>query len=290
MQAIVDVVAARDGQEPGVFVVGGTVRDILLGEKGADIDLAVEGDAISFAYVLADALGGRVTPHPTFGTAIVSYADGERIDVVTTRRESYRLAWSSSHGRARRARSRSAATGFHDERDGCVARARRPRFALRSVRRSRRSRERRGSRAPRRVVRGRPDADPARHHVRGAVRISVRRAHRSARSLLHRVRTRRRPVVVTPTGRIGRTARRSWSPGRNPPTRRARCRLCDSSASPRRRRGGCAVRALDCAAGRARARCAVVASRTGGTRAGDDRPTSPRTGSTGSRSAAGTPT
>ena len=34
---------------------------------------------------------------------------------------------------------------------------------------------------------------------------------RSARSLLHRVRTRRRPVVVTPTGRIGRTARRSWS-------------------------------------------------------------------------------
>jgi len=89
MQAIVDVVAAREGQEPGVFVVGGTVRDILLGEEGADIDLAVEGDAIPFAYVLADALGGRVTPHPTFGTAIVSYADHERIDVVTTRRESY---------------------------------------------------------------------------------------------------------------------------------------------------------------------------------------------------------
>ncbi len=89
MQAIVDVVAARDGHEPGVFVVGGTVRDILLGEEGADIDLAVEGDAIAFAYVLADALGGRVTPHPKFGTAIVSYAAGERIDVVTTRRESY---------------------------------------------------------------------------------------------------------------------------------------------------------------------------------------------------------
>ena len=101
MQAIVDVVAARDGHEPGVFVVGGTVRDILLGEEGADIDLAVEGDAIAFAYVLADALGGRVTPHPKFGTAIVSHADGERIDVVTTRRESYALAWSASHGRAR---------------------------------------------------------------------------------------------------------------------------------------------------------------------------------------------
>ena len=89
LRAIVGVVAARDGQEPGVFVVGGTVRDILLGEEGADIDLAVEGDAISFAYLLADALSGRVTPHPTFGTAVVSYAEGERIDVVTTRRESY---------------------------------------------------------------------------------------------------------------------------------------------------------------------------------------------------------
>ncbi len=89
LRAIVDVVAARDGQEPGIFVVGGTVRDILLGEEGADIDLAVEGDAIAFAYVLADALGGRVTPHPTFGTAIVSDTAGERIDVVTTRRESY---------------------------------------------------------------------------------------------------------------------------------------------------------------------------------------------------------
>ena len=34
LRAIVGVVAARDGQEPGVFVVGGTVRDILLGERG----------------------------------------------------------------------------------------------------------------------------------------------------------------------------------------------------------------------------------------------------------------
>ncbi len=89
LQAIVAVVAARGDDEPGVFVVGGTVRDILLGEDGADVDLAVEGDAISFAYVLADALGGRVTPHPKFGTAIVSHGDGERIDVVTTRRELY---------------------------------------------------------------------------------------------------------------------------------------------------------------------------------------------------------
>ncbi len=73
----------------GVFLVGGTIRDILLGEESFDVDIAVEGDAIAFAYTLATALGGRATPHQRFGTAIVSYGDGERVDVVTTRTEFY---------------------------------------------------------------------------------------------------------------------------------------------------------------------------------------------------------
>ena len=90
LRAIADVIAARPEGAPDVFVVGGTVRDILLGrERGDDIDLAVEGDAIAFANVLADALGGHATPHRKFGTAVVSVADGQHVDVVTTRRESY---------------------------------------------------------------------------------------------------------------------------------------------------------------------------------------------------------
>jgi tRNA nucleotidyltransferase (CCA-adding enzyme) len=90
LAAIAAVVAARDESAPDVFVVGGTVRDILLGaEHTDDIDLAVEGDAIAFAYLLADALGGHATPHRKFGTAVVSLPDGQHVDVVTTRRESY---------------------------------------------------------------------------------------------------------------------------------------------------------------------------------------------------------
>ena len=90
LREIADVVAARDGSAPGVFVVGGTVRDILLGEeRGDDIDLAVEGDAIAFAYELARALGGHATPHPKFSTAVVSGLGDQHIDIVTTRRESY---------------------------------------------------------------------------------------------------------------------------------------------------------------------------------------------------------
>jgi tRNA nucleotidyltransferase (CCA-adding enzyme) len=90
LHAIAEVVAARERGAPGVFVVGGTVRDILLGEEsGDDIDLAVEGDGIAFAYLLAEALGGHATPHRKFGTAVVSGAGEQHIDVVPTRRESY---------------------------------------------------------------------------------------------------------------------------------------------------------------------------------------------------------
>jgi tRNA nucleotidyltransferase (CCA-adding enzyme) len=82
------IAAIGEGYE-GVYLVGGTVRDILLGERGFDVDIAVEGDAIEFAKALAEALEGRVRPHAKFGTAVVLYGDGGRIDVVTTRTEFY---------------------------------------------------------------------------------------------------------------------------------------------------------------------------------------------------------
>jgi len=90
LRAIAAVVAARETGAPDVFVVGGTVRDILLGEEhGDDVDLAVEGDAIAFADLLAEAFGGHATPHRKFGTAVVSDESDQHVDVVPTRRESY---------------------------------------------------------------------------------------------------------------------------------------------------------------------------------------------------------
>jgi tRNA nucleotidyltransferase (CCA-adding enzyme) len=82
------VAAVAEGYD-GVYLVGGTVRDILLGERSFDVDIAVEGGAIAFAASLATALGGRATPHTKFGTAVVSYGDGGRVDVVTARTEFY---------------------------------------------------------------------------------------------------------------------------------------------------------------------------------------------------------
>ncbi len=89
LRSLFDAVAALGDRTEGVYLVGGTVRDILLGEESFDVDIAVEGDAIEFARALAEALGGRATPHERFGTAVVSYGDDARIDVVTTRTEFY---------------------------------------------------------------------------------------------------------------------------------------------------------------------------------------------------------
>jgi tRNA nucleotidyltransferase (CCA-adding enzyme) len=86
--AFEEIAALSEGYE-GVYLVGGTVRDILLGEQSFDVDIAVEGDAIELAKGLAEALDGRVRPHEKFGTAVVLYGEGGRIDVVTTRTEFY---------------------------------------------------------------------------------------------------------------------------------------------------------------------------------------------------------
>jgi tRNA nucleotidyltransferase (CCA-adding enzyme) len=76
----------------GCYLVGGAVRDLLLGEPGFDVDLAVEGDGIAFATELAGRLKGHVRPHEKFGTAVV-VADAPsgrlKVDVASTRAESY---------------------------------------------------------------------------------------------------------------------------------------------------------------------------------------------------------
>ncbi len=89
LRAPFEAVAALSEHEQGVYLVGGTVRDILLGEPSFDVDIAVEGDAVALARSLAEALRGRVRAHPKFGTAVVLYGQDERIDVVTARTEFY---------------------------------------------------------------------------------------------------------------------------------------------------------------------------------------------------------
>ncbi|MGH7432636.1 MAG: polya polymerase, partial [Candidatus Methylomirabilales bacterium] len=84
--------AAVLGERRGVsvYLVGGPVRDLILGSPGTDLDITVAGNAVPYAEALAASLGARVTIHPRFGTATLILQDGLRLDVVTARREQYR--------------------------------------------------------------------------------------------------------------------------------------------------------------------------------------------------------
>ena len=66
---------------PGVWIVGGAVRDALLGRDPRDLDLVVEGDA----EAVARRLGEDAVVHDRFGTAT---AVGE-VNIAATRRERY---------------------------------------------------------------------------------------------------------------------------------------------------------------------------------------------------------
>lgn len=67
-----------------IYVVGGAVRDALLGRGRADLDLVVEGDAAA----LAAHLGAEPVEHQRFGTARVEL-EGHRVDLATARAETY---------------------------------------------------------------------------------------------------------------------------------------------------------------------------------------------------------
>jgi len=72
------------------YVVGGYVRDKLLGIDKTDIDITVIGDSIEFAELTAKEFGTTLTAvYKKFGTAMLE-TDGTKIEFVTARKESYR--------------------------------------------------------------------------------------------------------------------------------------------------------------------------------------------------------
>ncbi len=70
------------------YLVGGSVRDLLMGQANLDIDLVIEGDGIAFARALAATVQAKVRPHQAFATAQV-FLKTLRLDVATARTEYY---------------------------------------------------------------------------------------------------------------------------------------------------------------------------------------------------------
>ena len=77
----------------GVYVIGGIVRDLIIGREPGDIDLSVVGDAGAFAAELAARTGAPVPTESQFLTFKIDTGDSvagiTSIDIVTARSETY---------------------------------------------------------------------------------------------------------------------------------------------------------------------------------------------------------
>ncbi len=78
-----------DRADVRVCLVGGVVRDLLLGQASSDVDIVVEGDAFALARKLAHKLHAEAVFHERFRTAALTFEGGFVLDVVTARRETY---------------------------------------------------------------------------------------------------------------------------------------------------------------------------------------------------------
>jgi tRNA nucleotidyltransferase (CCA-adding enzyme) len=78
-----------DERGVAVYLVGGVVRDLLLKREILDLDLTVEGDGMAFARLVADRYGAGLAVFERFATARLAFPDGLKMDIATTRRESY---------------------------------------------------------------------------------------------------------------------------------------------------------------------------------------------------------
>lgn len=83
---LLDAVSGR----PGTYLVGGAVRDLMLGFVQFDFDLLVEGDAAELAEHLVETVGGSVKRHERFLTAtFISEDRALCVDIAQARSESY---------------------------------------------------------------------------------------------------------------------------------------------------------------------------------------------------------
>lgn len=90
IRKILDI-AGKVADELGysAYVVGGFVRDLILGVENLDIDIVIEGDAIVFAVEFAKKTNAEITVHEKFQTAYAYIDKDLQIDLVTARKEYY---------------------------------------------------------------------------------------------------------------------------------------------------------------------------------------------------------
>ncbi len=90
VEKTVEQVVTLSGGSAALHLVGGTVRDLLLGTGIKDLDLMVEGESAErVGAQLQQQLGGALSFHADFGTCTLALPDGLAVDLATAREELY---------------------------------------------------------------------------------------------------------------------------------------------------------------------------------------------------------
>jgi len=87
---LIKAVAAENNLHP--YLVGGPVRDLLLGRPVIDLDFTLEDGSSALAGAVAKQINGRVRSFPQFLTYKVTADQFPEIDIATARSEKYRQA------------------------------------------------------------------------------------------------------------------------------------------------------------------------------------------------------
>lgn len=88
-RVLAEIGALAEEKAIRAHVVGGFVRDMLLGRRNLDMDVVIEGDGVAFAEEAAVRLGGRVKVHRRFGTAVLIFSRALHVDITSARTEYY---------------------------------------------------------------------------------------------------------------------------------------------------------------------------------------------------------
>lgn len=78
--------ARNQGQK--LYLVGGIVRDLMLGKPSFDLDFSIEGGALNLARSIGEEVGQCVMNYPRFGTATIRFASIQ-VDIAAARTETY---------------------------------------------------------------------------------------------------------------------------------------------------------------------------------------------------------
>jgi tRNA nucleotidyltransferase (CCA-adding enzyme) len=86
-----DIGRTAEALKLNAYAIGGFVRDLFLYRSNEDIDIVIEGDGIAFGRQLAQDMQARIHTHSKFGTAVVIFPDGFKIDIASARMEYYKF-------------------------------------------------------------------------------------------------------------------------------------------------------------------------------------------------------